>query len=655
MTLSAKEKQRVIDEAFDLQNRGLIGRDSQIPIEGAAEDDRLFEVVKAAVDEYHDKVGSGKALAAGDPASQTVQPLFRGGSGAAAFAIELARNLNLEAVEGMESFDSKIRAKFAGVPEFSGKNAAVADALLRQARAILAERIVSRLMSGRQETDGGVRMLPPPLSAEFARAVKSRFKISAGQYEAWTQMPIWTTVLKGLFHRMMADGTAVEKEASPLERRRGEILAKKAWFDDMQKIGVSGKELKNYFATKIISHGSESAFRAGGWLRRFMPEIALSPATAGVRAAVMIIELEKAHAAAPKLMGRKFLGLLPNLADDLSAASIRALLKAGDNPLDGLPVFRADTILLWHEGPSVDLANRLLYLIGRNKKYTKLDEFAKHMLGTSAKALHERIDELSAEGIDVGPLKRLVDEKFSGAKAPGKKKVASDGAGKEKAAMGNTIDSTAAKPGVYKATEGDTLAKVADKTGAEITALYLQNIWRLTEKAGEYKGPVIEREVVLSFEARRGETVDALARRMHVYPAFFRYQLKQNNIAIEHKQSDSWSWEEFTQDVTAQIPVKISVPVDIAIDSGLLLVMPWAEWPLRGEPKEEDPLIQSAALFADTVEAKPTADGEAARNGADGDSKTKAHGAKKKTGSKAAGTPAKNAAITTGTATPKTR
>ncbi|HPM41750.1 MAG TPA: hypothetical protein PLY45_04890, partial [bacterium] len=365
MPLSAKEKLRVIEEAIDLQNRGLIGRDSLIPVEGAAEDDHLFEVVKRAVDEYHEMVDSIDLHSAGAPANQTTQPIFRGGSGAAAFAIELARNLRLEAIEDMEGFDSRIRAKLAGVPEFSGKNAAVADALLLQARAILAERIVSRLMSGRQDTDGGIKMLPPPLSAEFARAVKSRFKISAGQYEAWTQMPVWTTVLKGLFYRMMADGTAVEKDASPLEKRRGEILAKKAWFDDMQKIGISGKDLKNYFARKIITHSSESAFRAGGWLRRFMPEITLSPATAGARAAVMILEIEKAHAAAPKLKGRKFLGLLPNLAENLSAGAIKKLLNAGDNPLAGLSVFRADTILLWHDGPAVDLANRLSYLIGR--------------------------------------------------------------------------------------------------------------------------------------------------------------------------------------------------------------------------------------------------------------------------------------------------
>ena len=595
MAIDIEHRRRVIAQAVSLLFDERIPKDADLPISEAWHDDEKFRVVEEAVSSYEKAALKDAGFKLIKPLHPRLYPLFFNNISAEVKQTtkDIARraeHIPLESIKDADDFEKRAIGNDGELGKLPGNGVFVMGTIREEIWFSLTERMLKRMLGGRRDSSGRYEMLPPPGSVEFKRAVMRRFKIDAAQLAAWKKMPAWKPLMIDLFYTLMAEGTVAGQPDKPLENREKTIELRKAWFADMVAAGVGSRELRNRMAMRIMSLKSDNDILAGGWLRRFMPEIALSPLTAGLRAASLIREIKELHEMGPYLGPKKFIDLLPDLAEHHTIEGMRAALKVKDIPSDKLSIFRADTILLWHAGPSNALADRLQYLVARNKKYSTIQEFSKRMLGTSPEALFAKIGEMAAAGVKTDSLLDAMREKFKATRTH-KKFVGKEAngptpnaaaPGKKEAIMSDR------RIGAHITGTGETFSSIAKTYGTDPLLLYLQNAGAALVKgpADSYEGPVIEHEVNLWVESKDGEHLDRLAQRLHLDPIFLLQTLRKNGIEPEWKMSDSWSWYEM-EGIKILLTAKVSIP-DEAIVEGATIFMPWAERPIGKKPSSEE-------------------------------------------------------------------
>ena len=641
MAIDLEYRKKVIAQALTLLFEERIPEDADLPISEAWRDDEKFRVVEEAVSSYQKSHGNGLAPHIIKPLPRFLHPLFyhnvspevRHTTKAIAGRAE---EIPLDSIRNAQDFEKRTIGEDPEAGNLPGNGVFVATTVREEVWFTLADRMLKRMLGGRRDSSGRYEMLPPPGNAQFKRSVMRRFKIDSAQFEAWKRMPAWKTMIIDLFYTLMGEGFVKGSPEKPLENRENTIELRKAWFDGMVAAGVGKRELRSRMAIRILSFRSENDLRAGGWLRRFMPDITLSESTAGARAAVLIAELEELHAMAPYLGERKFVGLLPNLVDTFTIEGMRKALRAKDIPSDGLSIFRADTILLWHAKPSKALAERLLYLVERNKKYTSLNEFSKRMLGTSSDALHAKLAELKLARIDIGPLEGAMEKKFghspkgTSAARIEETPVEDDSskvdpkAEEEEIMQDNRIQT-------YVSAAGDTFTSIARKLNVDPVLLYIQNASAglVENSADRFVGPLKEHEVNISFTAKSGEHLDRVAQRLRLDPAFLIRALRKNGIEPEWKKGDSWAWYELgdahADGAKIMINEKVTLPQESLIE-GAVLYMPWAERPIRESvPRRND---ETKGVNAEASEKKRFGGVASSKAGTDKNGASKANGAK---------------------------
>ncbi|MFA5812370.1 MAG: hypothetical protein WC956_08590, partial [bacterium] len=218
---------------------------------------------------------------------------------------------------------------------------------------VLSDRLAGKLTQERQRpARAGIVIPPAPLSQEFIpylAAIDDRFAEEVMQLGA---LMLWHEALLPTFYKIMGKGIDGYSSGNLIDLRKEDIARRRHWFEDMRALRTCPESIAHFFMDRMHAGHSDESIRAMAWLNSFQPTIEFNGTIAALSGALLIYEIHQLHKIAPLLTGVEFTYLLTPYCRTMTYEEIEENVRTTTAPEEPFIIYRAGTILAWHQDPS---------------------------------------------------------------------------------------------------------------------------------------------------------------------------------------------------------------------------------------------------------------------------------------------------------------